>query len=388
MKTDFDNNKDILINYDRLKHLHSICGYLAMFPPEVPREYIEKYTIPGDLVYEPFSGRGTTTLEARVLKRRIISNDLSPLAYVLTKAKTYNIDHEKLIKRIKWYEKKYNEWLLSEEFKQLDFNDEIFNDFKVFYSENNLKQLYFLREKLGKRWNDRKLTNIDNYILAISLGIMHGPSKKDGTSTYFSIQTPNGMSVAPNYAKNFIEKNNLKPIESNIFEQIIKRAAIKRNDFLKDDLDNKVFNNDALNSSKFVKETPKLIFTSPPYVNIVRYISQNWIRFWMFGLTRNDTKEKIVDDYHALESYKIFLISFMKEMEKIMNNDTIFIMVIGDVKKIFINEIMNQILPKTNLEFFDNPIPQKLKRKTTRQMGKKVGKATEIDWIFTLKIKR
>ena len=40
--------------------LHTICSYMAMFPPSLPHYFIERYSIEGDLVLDPFSGRGTT----------------------------------------------------------------------------------------------------------------------------------------------------------------------------------------------------------------------------------------------------------------------------------------------------------------------------------------
>ncbi len=58
-----------------------------MFPSDVPEKFIKKYTNEGDIVFDPFSGRGTTTLQAIKLNRISILNDLSPLAYVLTKSK-------------------------------------------------------------------------------------------------------------------------------------------------------------------------------------------------------------------------------------------------------------------------------------------------------------
>jgi site-specific DNA-methyltransferase (adenine-specific) len=64
-----------------------MCSYQGMFPPRLAHYFIQTYSRPGDLVADPFSGRGTTTLQARVEGRRTLSNDLSPLAYVLTAAK-------------------------------------------------------------------------------------------------------------------------------------------------------------------------------------------------------------------------------------------------------------------------------------------------------------
>lgn len=65
--------------------LHSLCSYFAMFPPHVPRVFIEWLTKSGDVVYDPFSGRGTAPLEACRLGRVGVGSDANPLAYVLTR---------------------------------------------------------------------------------------------------------------------------------------------------------------------------------------------------------------------------------------------------------------------------------------------------------------
>lgn len=68
--------------------LHAMCSYMAMFPPNLPHYFIQRCTEPGDLVLDPFCGRGTTPLEACLLGRVGIGNDLNELAFTLTKAKT------------------------------------------------------------------------------------------------------------------------------------------------------------------------------------------------------------------------------------------------------------------------------------------------------------
>ena len=49
------------------------------------RFFISQYTRPGDLVYDPFSGRGTTAVEAALNNRRVAANDVNPLSAVLTR---------------------------------------------------------------------------------------------------------------------------------------------------------------------------------------------------------------------------------------------------------------------------------------------------------------
>src|SRR5262245_44562761 len=58
-----------------------------MFPPQVPHVFIQWLTEPGDVVYDPFSGRGTAPLEACRMGRLGLGSDANPLAYVLTATK-------------------------------------------------------------------------------------------------------------------------------------------------------------------------------------------------------------------------------------------------------------------------------------------------------------
>ncbi|RLE44024.1 site-specific DNA-methyltransferase, partial [Candidatus Woesearchaeota archaeon] len=63
--------------------IHEI-SYRACFKPQLPRFFVELLTQEGDTVYDPFSGRGTTVIEAALLGRKIIANDVNPLSAILT----------------------------------------------------------------------------------------------------------------------------------------------------------------------------------------------------------------------------------------------------------------------------------------------------------------
>src|SRR5215475_6867794 len=64
--------------------LHEV-SYRACFKPQLPRFFIERLTEPGDIVYDPFMGRGTTPLEAALLGRVPVGCDVNPLSAVLTR---------------------------------------------------------------------------------------------------------------------------------------------------------------------------------------------------------------------------------------------------------------------------------------------------------------
>ena len=58
-------------------------SYRACFKPQLARFFIKLLTEEGDLVYDPFSGRGTTAIEAGLFGRRVIANDINPLSEIL-----------------------------------------------------------------------------------------------------------------------------------------------------------------------------------------------------------------------------------------------------------------------------------------------------------------
>ena len=62
-------------------HLATECSnrrHSAVFPIELPTWFIKLFTLPGDLVLDPFVGSGTTALAARGLGRRFLGIDLDP----------------------------------------------------------------------------------------------------------------------------------------------------------------------------------------------------------------------------------------------------------------------------------------------------------------------
>src|SRR4051794_34429067 len=66
---------------------HPMCSYLASFPAALTHAFIARYSRPGDVVLDPFSGRGTTPLQACAEGRIGVGNDLNPFAPLRAAAK-------------------------------------------------------------------------------------------------------------------------------------------------------------------------------------------------------------------------------------------------------------------------------------------------------------
>ena len=64
--------------------LHEI-SYRACFKPQLVDFFLERLTVSGDRVYDPFMGRGTTVVEAALLDRSTAGCDVNPLSQILVK---------------------------------------------------------------------------------------------------------------------------------------------------------------------------------------------------------------------------------------------------------------------------------------------------------------
>jgi hypothetical protein len=67
---------------------HRFYRYPARFSPQFVRAAIEQFTKPGDLVFDPFVGGGTTLVEAMRLGRSGIGSDINELAIFISQVKT------------------------------------------------------------------------------------------------------------------------------------------------------------------------------------------------------------------------------------------------------------------------------------------------------------
>lgn len=67
---------------------HGLHPYPAKFIPHIPRELIKAYSRPGETVWDPMCGSGTSLVEAALSGRTAIGSDINPIAILASKAKT------------------------------------------------------------------------------------------------------------------------------------------------------------------------------------------------------------------------------------------------------------------------------------------------------------
>jgi len=82
---------------ERTKHVHRLHPYLGKFVPQLAEVFLHRYTSPGQLVWDPFAGSGTTLVEANAFGARAAGSDVSAFNCLLMRAKTGVYDPASLL---------------------------------------------------------------------------------------------------------------------------------------------------------------------------------------------------------------------------------------------------------------------------------------------------
>ena len=185
--------------------LHEV-SYRACFKPQLPRFFIERLTRPGDVVYDPFMGRGTTPVEAALLGRVPFGNDINPLSVVMTRPRL----SPPLLDDIAGRLGKIN----------LADPDETPADLLVFYHPETLRAIGSLKKYLRLRRSRGRLDPVDDWIEMVSLNRLTGHSPG-----FFSVYTlPPNQAVSVKSQLKINAKRNQTPPPRDVAKLILKKS--------------------------------------------------------------------------------------------------------------------------------------------------------------------
>lgn len=384
----FPEYKEIEVDWSRTgfkesSEMNSIASYLAMFAPALPKFFIEELTDEGDLVCDPFSGRGTTALTARQLNRTFAGSDLNPYALVLSRAKISKVKKDDILLKIDKMEQEFTNW---KNHNRNEYRKKVYSNLIPFYSNNVLLQLIFLREMYGKKW--REIESVEISIIAFALGLMHGPTRKDGSTIYFSLKMPNTISMAPNYVRKFAKVHNLEKPNVNIFAQIKDRVLKKFDTLMENEFNGKVEEQNALSEFSFIEDNSiRLLITSPPYLSVVNYTRSNWLKLWLLGYDLETIKTIELSDNLQFDKYVDFITEFLNNVYLKIQYGGYLALIVGDVheerliEKVW-DSIKNNVNFKLDKIYWDVNYLQT--KKVSNMLNSKKGKATTVEKVLLL----
>jgi hypothetical protein len=251
---------------------HQLSPYIGKIKSSIACSLVSQFSVPGELVYDPFSGCGTVALEAWTAGRSVIANDLSPYALLLTRAKLFpytSVSHALAdLERLR-------------EPASLACNSYDLRSVPTWVREffhNNT-----LREILG--WRDVLYAEQKWFLLACLLGILH--HQRPGFLSF-----PSSHTVPYLRAKSF-PKNKFPHLYGYraVYERLI--AKVQRAFRRVPNLDVGISRTTYLASADELvpAKAPDVILTSPPYMRQLDYGRDNRLRLWFLGC----------DDWHRLD---------------------------------------------------------------------------------------
>jgi len=301
--------------------IHEI-SYRACFKPQLPSFFIKLLTTSEQVVYDPFSGRGTTVIEAGLLNRKFISNDINPLSKILAYPRFFIpkiSDIKKRLDKIPIYK---------------NLRAEI--DLSMFYHPDTESEIVSLKNYLEERRSRNEEDLIDMWIRMVATNRLTGHSKG-----FFSVYTlPPNQAVLPERQIKINKKLNQKPEYRNTKQLILKKSySLIRNitDGQKKLLEkagkNGIFlENDARNTPEIDNDSVKLTVTSPPFLDVVQYHNDNWLRCWFNSIDIKEISKKITMERN-LEKWCDFIKDVFKELYRITQENGWVAFEVGDIKK-------------------------------------------------------
>lgn len=318
--------------------------YPAKFIPQIPRHFIKQLSNEGDTVYEPFMGSGTTAVEANILGRNIIGNDVNELAVLISKVKTTPISIKKLLTLDSLLNRIYNRIdLLYSGKKNGIVKPDIINLDKWFESFV-INEIVIIKEEIEKMTDDDL---IDFCFVALS-GIIINVSRQDSDTRYVRVvKTINHFDTFDKFSKQINKLRKIMITSGKLIEN--GKSVFKVADTRTENI--------------FEENSADLAVTSPPYPNAYDYHLYHKYRLFWLGMNPHQLRKLEIGahaDYSKKNGPDEF--DFMRDMEKCMLNTSkilkkgsYYVLVIGDSilkgRNIQNNEILKQAAKKTPFNF-------------------------------------
>ena len=301
--------------------IHEV-SYRACFKAELPRFFIKLLTKETDVIYDPFAGRGTTIIEAALLNRDIIANDINPLSTILSKPRLFIPSYEDVEKRL----------------AEIKFRSNVKAniDLSMFYHPDTESEIVSLRNYLIRRKKNEEEDLIDSWIRMVATNRLTGHSKN-----FFSVYTlPPNQAVTQKRQKRINEQRKQTPSYKNVKKIILKKTrdlTSGLNINLIEQLKKigskaKFLNNDSRYTTDIKKNSVALIVTSPPFLDIVNYNDDNWLRCWFNNINVKAVIPKITIS-RKLEDWEKIMEEVFDELYRITKKDGYVAFEVGEVRK-------------------------------------------------------
>ena len=276
------------------------------------KEIIHTYSLPGELIFDPFAGSGAIALESLIAGRNVICTDINPYAVTLTQAKLMAPNSlEEAIKRA------------NQVFDCMDENGDDFSTdsapdwVKVFFHPQTLQEIMQFSKIVQQ--------NNDSFLMSCLLGILH--HQRPGFLSYPSSHLVPYLRSNKFPKKDFPELYTYRPLKPRLIAKILRvyrRPAI---------IESSLSSDCRLADVRDFQLKPccvDAIITSPPYMDALDYARDNRLRLWFLGIQDYTCLDK---KFGSLSSFSELMTTFLENALCWLRKEGHCVCVVGEVSR-------------------------------------------------------
>lgn len=306
-------------NRQRAAHsLHEV-SYRACFKPQLPRFFVERLTRPGQIVYDPFMGRGTTLVEAALRGRVPFGCDINPLSKILVEPRLQPSSVEAVRQRLSDVD-----WTAGEDLPE---------QLLTFYHPETLREICALKAYLLRRLEAGPLDILDAWIRMVAVNRLTGHSP--GFFSVYTLPPNQAVSVAAQRKIN-ADRNQVPPRRS------VPRLIVAKSRSLLADCDDptrtalcgirgtyRLLTGPAAATPEIETSSVDLVVTSPPFLDVVDYAGDNWLRCWFCGIAPGDVKLTILK---KIDDWREAMTAVFSELTRVLKTGGHVAFEVGEVR--------------------------------------------------------
>ena len=298
--------------------LHEV-SYRACFKPQLPRFFVERLTGRDDVVYDPFMGRGTTLLEAALLGRVPAGCDINPLSRMLVEPRLRPPELNAVRDRLASVD-----WSADGEAPE---------ELQTFYHPDTLREIGALKRYLLRRLETGPLDAVDGWIRMVAVNRLTGHS-----AGFFSVYT-----LPPNQAVSVVAQKKINTDRNQVPpRRDVRRLILKKSRSLLTDCDqatrarlvaighrSRLVIAPAAATPGIESSSVDLVVTSPPFLDVVDYAGDNWLRCWFCGIDPADVRLTVPG---KIEDWRDAMTAVFKELARILKPGGHVAFEVGEVR--------------------------------------------------------
>jgi hypothetical protein len=253
-------------------------------------------------------GRGTTPVQAALMGRAAFGNDINPLSTLLTRPRLAPIDLAEVAAAL----------------RSVDWDSGAIerDDLLAFYHPDTLRHIEALRRWLTEREGDRVAAWIG--MVALNRLSGHSPGFLSGRSM------PPNQAVSVKAQLRINEKLGVSPPPRDVPAVLLRKtASLLRDGCAPTRVACGLSTGPAWDLPAIGDATIDLVVTSPPFLDVVRYAADNWLRCWFAGI---DPDRVAIDMHRSEASWSAMVRRVLVELARVVRSGGHVAFEVGEVR--------------------------------------------------------